>query len=48
MHTRLVSSGMHYNEACLDRLIALIEHIDETAVVDYEGIVKNVENLVMV
>lgn len=48
MHTRLVSSGMHYNEACLDRLIALIEHIDETAVADYEGIVKNVENLVMV
>jgi len=48
MHTRLVSSGMHYNEACLDRLIALIEHIDEAAVADYEGIVKNVENLVMV
>ncbi len=48
MHTRLVSSGMHYNEACLDRLIALIEHIDEAALADYEGIVKNVENLVMV
>ena len=48
MHTRLVSSGMHYNEACLDRLIALIEHIDEAAVADYEGIVKNVENLGMV
>lgn len=48
MHTRLVSSGMHYNEACLNRLIALIEHIDEAAVADYEGIVKNVENLVMV
>ena len=48
MHTRLVSSGMHYNEACLDRLIALIEHIDAAAVADYEGIVKNVENLVMV
>ncbi len=48
MHTRLVSSGMRYNEACLDRLIALIEHIDEAAVADYEGIVKNVENLVMV
>lgn len=48
MHTRLVSSGMHYNEACLDRLIALIEHIDEAEVADYEGIVKNVENLVMV
>ena len=48
MHTRLVSSGMHYNEACLDTLIALIEHIDEAAVADYEGIVKNVENLVMV
>ena len=48
MHTRLVSSGMHYNEAFLDRLIALIEHIDEAAVADYEGIVKNVENLVMV
>ena len=45
MHTRLVSSGMHYNEACLDRLIALIEHIDEAAVADYEGIVKNVENM---
>lgn len=48
MHTRLVSSGMSYNKVCLDSLIALIEHIDETAEVDYAGIVKNVENLVLV
>lgn len=48
MHTRLVSSGMSYNKVCLDSLIVLIEHIDETAEVDYAGIVKNVENLVLV
>lgn len=48
MHTRLVSSGMPYNKVCLDSLIALIEHIDETAEVDYAGIVRNVENLVTV
>ncbi len=48
MHTRLVSSGMSYDRVCLDSLIVLIEHIDETAEVDYAGIVKNVENLVLV
>lgn len=48
MHTRLVSSGMSYDRICLDSLIVLIEHIDETAEVDYAGIVKNVENLVLV
>ena len=48
MHTRLVSSGMSYDKVCLDSLIVLIEHIDETAEVDYAGIVKNVENLVLV
>ena len=34
MHTRLVSSGMSYDRVCLDSLIVLIEHIDETAEVD--------------
>ncbi|MCI8820811.1 MAG: alpha-E domain-containing protein [Lachnospiraceae bacterium] len=48
MHTRLVSSGMSYDRVCLDSLIVLIEHIDETAEVDYAGIVRNVENLVLV
>lgn len=48
MHTRLVSSGMSYDRICLDSLIVLIEHIDETAEVDYAGIVRNVENLVLV
>ncbi len=48
MHTRLVSSGMSYDMVCLDSLIVLIEHIDETAEVDYAGIVRNVENLVLV
>lgn len=48
MHTRLVSSGMSYNRVCLDSLIVLIEHIDETSEVDYAGIVRNVENLVLV
>ncbi len=48
MHTRLVSSGMSYNRVCLDSLTVLIEHIDETAEVDYAGIVRNVENLVLV
>ena len=46
MHTRLVSSGMSYDRVCLDSLIVLIEHIDETAEVNYAGIVRNVENLV--
>lgn len=48
MHTRLVSSGMSYDRVCLDSLIVLIEHIDETSEVDYAGIVRNVENLVLV
>ncbi|MDE7477255.1 MAG: alpha-E domain-containing protein [Lachnospiraceae bacterium] len=48
MHTRLVSSGMPYDHTCLDCLISLIEHIDEAKVIDYSGIVKNVESLVMV
>ena len=48
MHTRLVSSGMSYDRVRLDSLIVLIEHIDETAEVDYAGIVRNVENLVLV
>lgn len=48
MHTRLVSSGMSYDRVCLDSLIVLIEHIDEMAEVDYAGIVRNVENLVLV
>lgn len=48
MHIRLVGSGMPYDAACLDCLMDSIEHIDETAVIDYCGIVRNVESLVMV
>lgn len=48
MHTRLLGSGMQYSESCLETLTGLIECIDETAEIDYDGIVRNVENLVMV
>jgi len=48
MHTRLVSSGMSYDQACLDFLSSAIEHMDETAAIDYCGIVRNVESLVKV
>lgn len=48
LHTRLVSSGMSYDQACLDFLSGAIEHIDENAAVDYCGIVRNVESLVNV
>lgn len=48
MHTRLVGSGMPYDQACLDFLSDAIEHLDETAAIDYCGIVRNVESLVKV
>lgn len=48
LHTRLVSSGMSYDQACLDFLSGAIEHIDENAAIDYCGIVRNVESLVNV
>lgn len=48
LHTRLVSSGMHYDQECLDFLSGAIEHIDENAAIDYCGIVRNVESLVEV
>lgn len=48
LHTRLVSSGMPYDQACLDFLSGAIEHIDENAAIDYCGIVRNVESLVNV
>lgn len=48
MHTRLVGSGMPYDQECLDFLSDAIEHLDETAAIDYCGIVRNVESLVKV
>lgn len=48
MLTRLIRSGMPYDETRLEQLRSLIEDIDETAAIDYKGIVSNVENLVLV
>lgn len=48
MHTRLIRSGMPYSEVCMESLTASIEHMDEAAVIDYGGIVQNVESLVLV
>lgn len=48
MHTRLVGSGMPYDQECLDFLSDATGHLDETAAIDYCGIVRNVESLVKV
>lgn len=47
MHTRLVGSGMPYDQTCLDFLSAAMQ-MDEAAAIDYCGIVNNVESLVEV
>lgn len=48
MVTRLIRSGMPYDETCLEKLRDFIEEIDETAEIDYRGIVNSVESLVLV
>ena len=48
MESRLIKSGMKYDENCLDTLKSLIEEKEKYEAADYRSIVRSVESLVLV